>query len=111
MNAPGPACIADFTGTVILANDYFKKVFHILTDIRDLKINIFSEDSPFSPVVKEIININEGIVSSAWKKITISPADGEKRNLIAITVDLCLTQIFPFKVYEFPERVFFYPEI
>ncbi|WP_324461164.1 PAS domain-containing sensor histidine kinase [Methanospirillum sp.] len=86
MNAPGPACIADFTGTVILANDYFKKVFHIPPGSRDLKINIFSEDSPFSPAVKEIININDGIVSSAWKKITISPADGEKRNLIAIII-------------------------
>lgn len=76
LNMPGPACIIDLTGTIILANQKFKDISGISSDAGNLSFNILTEESPFRSIAEDVSEIGRGTHTSTHKNVIFHPADG-----------------------------------
>lgn len=76
LNMPGPACIIDLTGTIILANQKFKDILKIPSEKELFSFNILTFDSPFHDLSQDITEVGTGTYKSTHKNILFHSDDG-----------------------------------
>ncbi|MDD3573978.1 MAG: PAS domain-containing sensor histidine kinase [Methanospirillum sp.] len=86
LNMPGPACIIDLTGAIILANHQFMEILQISTESEELNINILNDESPFQSITDDIIKVRDGKRTSSYKNIMIKSEDGLNHYLMVVVI-------------------------